>query len=209
MKKIIAILLALSALTVSALAAGSSEPKAADAVISASEEAAPELTAVLTEESALAVALKDAGLTEDAVAVSRNKLTEKDGADGQSIVLYSVKFSTDTTSYKYYVDGNTGAILYKSVEFRSPVLASADRGGETETAQETGETSSRSRGTKSSGEMNEDGNTAAQVEDDTAASGETSGSVEGKTSSRSGRTGGRSASGETEKTQTPSEAVGA
>ena len=207
MKKIIAILLALSALTVSALAAGSSEPKAADAVISASEEAAPELTAVLTEEAALAVALKDAGLTEDAVAVSRNKLTEKDGADGQSIVLYSVKFSTDTTSYKYYVDGNTGAILYKSVEFRSPVLASADRGGETEAAEETGETSSRSRGTRSNGEMNEDGNTAAQAED--AASGETSGSVEGKTSSRSGRTGGRSASGETEKTQTPSEAVGA
>ena len=128
MKKIIAMLLALCALaafTVSAFAASSPEPEAAAA---AKEET--EIAAKLSEADALAAALKDAGEKEADVEVTKNKLSEKTTEDDETIPVYTVKFSTDTTTYKYYIDGNTGAVIYKSVEFQNPdiVLKSHGRG---------------------------------------------------------------------------------
>ena len=120
MKKIIAILLAvlaISAVTVTAFAAGSPEAAETESAAPAKEETT--IAAALTEEQALAAALKDAGLKEADVTVDRNKLTEKTTADGETVAVYSVKFSNDTTTCKYYIDANTGAILYKSLVFQS------------------------------------------------------------------------------------------
>ena len=120
MKKIIAILLAvlaISAVTVTAFAVGSPEAAETEAAAPAKEETT--IAAALTEEQALAAALKDAGLKEADVTVDRNKLTEKTTADGETVAVYSVKFSNDTTTCKYYIDANTGAILYKSLVFQS------------------------------------------------------------------------------------------
>lgn len=134
MKKIIAIMLvlaALAALTVTAFATGSAEPAAAvEAVTSASVEAEETIDAALSEDAALAAALKDAGEKEADVTVTKNKLSEKTTEDDETIAVYTVKFNTDTTTYKYYVDANTGAILYKSIEFRSAdvVFKSHSRG---------------------------------------------------------------------------------
>ena len=132
MKKIIAVIvavLALSALTVTAFASGSPEP--AEEAVAAPEAEEAVIAAALTEEQALAAALKDAGLKEAAVTVSKNKLSEKETEDGETVAVYTVKFSTETTEFKYILDANTGAILYKSMEFQSPdvVFKSRDRNG--------------------------------------------------------------------------------
>jgi len=126
MKKIIAILLALcalAALTVTASASASAEPAAA----AAGEETV--IAAKLTEADALAAALKDAGEKEANVEVTKNKLSERTTEDGETIPVYTVKFSTDTTEYKYYIEGNTGAVIYKSVEFQNPDIVLKSRGG--------------------------------------------------------------------------------
>lgn len=132
MKKTAAILLAvlaLSALSVTALAASSPEQEPAEADAPVREEA----VAALTEEQALAVALKDAGFEESEVTVDRSRLTEKTTVDGEAVAVYSVKLSNDTTTCRYYIDANTGAILYKSLEFRSADIVFAggshSRGG--------------------------------------------------------------------------------
>ena len=81
------------------------------------EKAGTETAVKLSEEEALTAALKDAGERETAITVSKNKLAEKELANGETIMVYSIRFSTDTTTYKYYIDANTGAILYKKTEF--------------------------------------------------------------------------------------------
>ena len=143
MKKIIAILLALcalAALTVSAFAASSPEPEAA-----AQEETA--IAAKLSEADALAAALKDAGEKEADVEVTKNRLSEKTTEDDETIPVYTVKFSTGTTEYKYYIDGNSGVVIYKSVEFQNPDIVLKSHGrGDTD---------------KASGEMDADGETVA------------------------------------------------
>ena len=143
MKKILAVMLALCALTASAFAAGSAEP-AVDAASAATEAAESEkiIEAALTEEQALAAALKDAGEKEADVTVTKNKLTEKTLVSGEKVAVYSVKFETETTTYKYYVDGNTGAVLYKSIEFCSPDFALQSRSRSDEASAEPAEAAS-------------------------------------------------------------------
>lgn len=147
MKKLIAIvlaILALSALTVSAFAAGT----ASAAPTAEAREEAPEITAKLTEADSLAAALKDAGMKETDVTVDRNKLSEKTTTGGETVAVYSVKFFNDTTTCKYYIDANTGAILYKSIEFQNPDFIFQSRGS----GDDRGEASGEMRG-EGSGEM--------------------------------------------------------
>ena len=60
---------------------------------------------------------KPAEFTITGLKLNGNKLAEKELANGETIMVYSIRFSTDTTTYKYYIDANTGAILYKKTEF--------------------------------------------------------------------------------------------
>ena len=171
MKKIIAIILvvlALSALAVTAFAANSTEQ---EPVVPAVEETTIE--AALTEEQALAAALKDAGEKEADVTVTQNQLSDKETTNGEQIAVYTVKFSTETTTYKYIMDANTGEIYYSSVEFQNPdvVFKSRDRGeGRGEASGEMGEggrndrTGGEMRG-RASGEMDENGTTEASPRD--------------------------------------------
>lgn len=154
MKKIIAILLALcalTALTVSAFAASSPEPEAAEDTAVAAAQEETEITAKLSEDDALAAALKDAGEKEADVEVTKNKLSERSTEDDETIPVYTVKFSTDTTEYKYYIDGNTGAVIYKSVEFQNPDIVLKSRG--------RSESDKASGDMDASDEMSEDGET--------------------------------------------------
>ena len=156
MKKIIAMLLALcalAALTVSAFATSSPEPETA----AAAEEAETEIAAKLSEADALAAALKDAGEKEADVEVTKNKLSERTTEDDETIPVYTVKFSTATTEYKYYIDGNTGAVIYKSVEFQNPDIVLKSRGSSSKASSEMDESAGRS-----SGELTEDAGTADQ-----------------------------------------------
>ena len=178
MKKIIAIILAvlaLSALTVTAFAAGSAEPETAEAAAPAAEETTA--AAALTEEQALAAALTDAGEAEENVTVTKNSLSEKETADGGKIAVYTVKFSTETTAYKYILDANTGAVLYKSLEFQSPDVVFQSRGkGEErgksggETDREDGTTVGKTRSGKASGEMNAESSGTSDADSVTGAS---------------------------------------
>lgn len=162
MKKIIAVILvvlALSALAVTAFASASPEAAAAQTAAPAQEETT--VSAALTEEQALAAALKDAGLKEADVTVDRNKLTEKDTADGGTVAVYSVKFSNDTTTCKYYIDANTGAILYKSFVYQSADVVFVGRGEagggmRAESDSESGDEANAGKGRAASGEMSED-----------------------------------------------------
>ena len=135
MKKIIAItlaVLALCALAVTAFAAGDAAPAAEEATIEAA----------LTEEQALAAALKSAGEKEADVTVTQNRLSEKTTTDGQQIAVYTVQFSTETTTYQYILDANTGEIYYSSAEFQNPdvIFKGRDRGeGRGEASGEMGE----------------------------------------------------------------------
>lgn len=177
MKKIIAMMLvlcALAALTVSAFAAGSAEPETTETAAAVQEEQS-EIAAKLSEADTLAASLKDAGEKEADVTVTKNKLSEKTTENGETIPVYTVKFSTDTTTYKYYIDGNTGAIIYKSVEFQNPdiVLKSHSRGDSD----------------KASGEMAEDSETVTE-------------------SSRSGRSGHKSAAVESGASDVLTDATG-
>lgn len=167
MKKIIAItlaVLALSTLAVTAFAAGSAEQ---DVATPAAEETTIE--AALAEEQALAAALKAAGEKEEDVTVTQNKLSEKETTDGESIAVYTVKFNTKTTTYKYILDANTGEIYYSSVGFQNPdvVFKNRDRGeGRGEASGEIGE---GGRSGKASGEIR----SRDSGEMDTEAGGET------------------------------------
>ena len=176
MKKIIAItlaVLALSALAVTAFAASSSEQ---DAAAPAAEETMIETA--LTEEQALAAALKAAGEKEADVTVTQNKLSEKETTDGESIAVYTVEFSTETTTYKYILDANTGEIYYSSVEFQNPdvIFKVRDRGeGRGEASGEMGEggRSDKANGEKrgrASGEMDAEAGGGTAIDGTTGAS---------------------------------------
>ncbi len=175
MKKTIAIalaILALAALTVTAFAAGEAAPAAGP------EETAA-IEAKLTEADALAAALKDAGEKEADVTVTKNKLSEKETVDGETVAVYTVRFTTDTTTYKYILDANTGAVLYKSIVFESPDVVFKSREG--------GEDGGRGEASgEPSGEMNENGRggRASSEPDGTD-------SASGETGRGSGRSGGR------------------
>ena len=161
MKKIIAILLALltmAALTVTAFASGSAEARAAEAVTETeaapaeaeagtakthSKGASEEIEAAVSKEDAVAAALKDAGFAEDEVTVTRTRLREKEDENGEAVTVYTVKFHTEETTYKYHVDANTGEIIDSTV---------------TEGVSE-GRSDKASGEMSASGEMREDGET--------------------------------------------------
>ena len=77
----------------------------------------------VSEKQALETALNDADEKEADVTVLKNCLTEKETEDGTVIIMYSVKFNTDTTAYKYYIDANTGSVLYKNIVYQDPNVA--------------------------------------------------------------------------------------
>ena len=121
MKKLIAIMftvLALSAISITAFAADTAKPEGSGSSASAEEKTT--ITFELTEKEALAAALKDAGEKEADVTVTKNSLSEKETQDGGKTAVYTVKFNTDTTSYKYVLDANTGAVLRKEYVYNSP-----------------------------------------------------------------------------------------
>ncbi len=133
MKKIIAIaltLLTVAALTVTAFASGSAETADAEAATAAetaaaeteegavkthSRGASEEIEAAVSKEDAVAAALKDAGFAEEDVTVTRTRLKETEDENGQTIAVYTVKFHTEDTTYKYHVDANTGKIIDSTV----------------------------------------------------------------------------------------------
>ena len=155
MKKIIAVLLALlimASLTVAAFATGSAEASAAEAVPAEDEAdavrtrgkgASEEIKAAVSKEDAVAAALKDAGFAEDEVTVTRTRLREKEDENGEAVTVYTVKFHTEETTYKYHVDANTGEIIDSTV---------------TEGVSE-GRSDKASGEMSASGEMREDGET--------------------------------------------------
>ena len=121
MKKYIAIMLtvlALSTLSIPVFAADTTQ--AGKTGTSASEEEKSTISFDLTEKEALAAALKDAGEKEADVTVTKNSLSEKETQDGGKIAVYTVKFNTNTTSYKYILDADTGAVLRKEYVYNSP-----------------------------------------------------------------------------------------
>lgn len=65
----------------------------------------------LTLEEAKAVALSDAGLTEDQVRFTEEKLEQDDG-----VTLYELDFKTDSVKYDYEINAATGHIYSKSKE---------------------------------------------------------------------------------------------
>ncbi len=204
MKKTIAMilaLLALSALTVSVFA--SEEPAAVSeepAAAAAASEEKTEIAAVLTEEEALAAALADAGEAEENVTVTKNRLSEKETVDGRTIAVYTVRFSTDTTTWKYFIDANTGAVLYKSVEFQSPdaVFKSRDRGDGVEKTAKTEDNAKDSSGKTNGKAQGSSGKVKGKVKDQTAeAGGEADGNAaSSEPAKKSGRTGGRTSGSE-------------
>ena len=161
MKKTIIIMLAilaLSALTVSAFAA-------ADAAPAAEPEETAVIEAKLTEADALAAVLKDAGEKEADVTVTKNKLSEKETADGETVAVYTVKFTNDTTTWQYILDADTGAILYKSFEYQSPdvVFKGRDRSDNGDRGEMAGgEMNENGRGMKAGGEMAANGEASAE-----------------------------------------------
>ena len=171
MKKIIAItlaVLALCALAVTAFAAGDAAPAAEESTIEAA----------LTGEQALAAALKAAGEKEADVTVTQDKLSEKETTDGEQIAVYTVRFSTETTTYQYILDANTGEIYYSSAEFQNPdvIFRGRDRGeGRGEASGEMGEggRSGKAGGEKrgrASGEMDAEADGEAAIDGTTGAS---------------------------------------
>ena len=188
MKKIIAItlaVLAMCALAVTAFASGSAEPEAAAQAV---EETTIE--AALTGEQALASALKAAGEKEADVAVTRNRFSEKETTDGKKIAVYTVKFSTETTTYQYILDASTGEIYYSSAEFQNPdvIFKSRDRGESRGEA--SGEADEGGRSGRASGEADEGGRSGRSrgEADEGGRSGRAGG--EADEGGRSGRTGG-------------------
>lgn len=165
MKKLIAILLVLltvAALTVTAFASGSAEAAATEAVTETeaapaeveagtakthSKGASEEIEAAVFKEDAVAAALKDAGFAEDEVTVTRTRLREKEDENGEAVTVYTVKFHTEDTTYKYHVDANTGEIIDSTVT--EGVSEGHSRGGSDKASGEMG----------ASGEMSEDGET--------------------------------------------------
>ena len=165
MKKIIAILLAIltvAALTVTAFASGSAEASAAeaateteavpaedeaDAVKTHGKGASEEIETAVSKEDAVAAALKDAGFAEDEVTVTRTRLREKEDENGEAVTVYTVKFHTEDTTYKYHVDANTGEIIDSTVT--EGVSEGHSRGDSDKASGEMG----------ASGEMSEEGET--------------------------------------------------
>ena len=162
MKKLIAItlaVLALCALAVTAFAAGDAAPAAEETTIKAA----------LTEEQALAAALKAAGEKEADVTVTQNRLSEKTTTDGEQIAVYTVTFSTETTTYQYILDANTGEIYYSRAEFQNPDVVFKDRGRGEGRGEASGEPGEGGRSGKGGGEKRG----RASGEMDTEAGGET------------------------------------
>lgn len=65
----------------------------------------------ITLEEAKEIALKDAGLTKDAVTFTTAKLDSEDG-----IAIYDLEFYSENVEYEYEINANTGAIFSKSKE---------------------------------------------------------------------------------------------
>ncbi len=178
MKKIIALLLALcalAALTVSAFASASSEPASTETVeTAAAEETQTAIAAALSEDEAVAAALKDAGENEADVTVTKCRLSEKTTEAGETVAVYTIKFETGTTEYKYRIDGSTGAIIYKSVEFENPDYAftsrsrSASAADNAASAEAGGEMDTDSRSAAESGRSGRSGHKSASSEPDGA-----------------------------------------
>ena len=104
---------------------------AAETVKPAEEkEETVQISAKLTGDDALAAALKDAGKSEADVMVKKNSLSEKETETGEKVAVYTVRFNDETTNYKYFVEANTGEILYKNIEYQKAdmVFKGRDRG---------------------------------------------------------------------------------
>lgn len=141
MKKILATIFAvlmMSALTVSVFAEDqeaatqqkttTQQEAATQQETAEQQEAAAQIAAKLTEADALTAALEDAGKKEADVTVTKNRLSEKQTTTGSTIAVYTVKFNTADTTYKYILDANTGMVYYRDVTFQSADAVFKGRG---------------------------------------------------------------------------------
>ena len=87
-----------------------------------------QISAELSEEAALAAALKDAGESEASVTVTKNYLAEKKTKENEKVAVYTIMFSNDTTSCKYLVDANNGEILYKKIVYHNSDIDFSEHG---------------------------------------------------------------------------------
>ena len=145
MKKILALVLALSvsALTTFASASSADESNAAAAVQadqkgqrhgrhgSRQEVAEPENA--IGKDAAKAKALADAGVTEEQAGKVKARVTQLE--DGT--IVYKVTFIYDGQRYAYQINATTGAVVDKSIETASDRAASSDRGIEDGARMET------------------------------------------------------------------------
>ncbi|MBQ9031602.1 MAG: PepSY domain-containing protein [Parasporobacterium sp.] len=137
-------LLALSVLvSTTAFAAETPAEKEIPDSVSAAVPERPAVTAKLSEQEALAAALKDAGVSQAAITVTRTQLAEKQTDTGETIPVYTVKFSSDTTSYKYYIDANSGSVLYKNIEYSGKEFTLKERSHDRETTEKSDSDSSK------------------------------------------------------------------
>lgn len=117
-KKIIAILAA-ATMVFAFVGCGSSQEAATEETTAAVEEtttaAATEATQAATDDigvdKATEIALADAGLTADAVQLTKQFADIDDG-----INIYDIEFVSGETKYDYDIDAKTGNILSKDVE---------------------------------------------------------------------------------------------
>lgn len=120
MKKLLAVILTvvtLSALSLTAFAEESTQPEGTG---SSSGSQQTSIIAALTQKEALEAALKDAGEKEADVTVTRYSVSEMETSDGGTITACSLAFKTDTSSYMYVLNANTGEILRKEYVYRNP-----------------------------------------------------------------------------------------
>lgn len=99
--------------------------------------------------TAFGYALADAGLTEQEVTVTKQKL-DKDGGSGH----YDIEFFSASYSYSYEIDAFSGAVLDVSVEalFDKPAAPSAVAAGKGQEAGQPGENQGNQQGSGQPGE---------------------------------------------------------
>lgn len=81
---------------------------------------APAQTAEITKEDALAIAKKDAGVSDDEIFNLEVKLDSEDG-----IRVYEIEFDTTETEYEYDIAVSDGRIINRKTEMRDHISASA------------------------------------------------------------------------------------
>ena len=120
MKKLIATILTvvtLSALSMTAFATETT-PQEGSGSSSAAQETS--ITAAMTQKEALEVALKDAGEKEADVTVSKYSVSNMETSDGGTITACTLAFKTDTSTYHYVLNADSGEILRKEYVYQNP-----------------------------------------------------------------------------------------